>query len=83
MPKSSTLNRFPLFGLFAHQAAKHMGYPEDDARLLGYSTALLYAIFKAKSQSKKEKGEKERRRNCPRKSRTRRRRLNSAGRISK
>jgi hypothetical protein len=59
MPKSPTLNRFPLFGLFAHQAAKHMGYPEDDARLLGYSTALLYAIFKAKSQSKKEKGEKD------------------------
>ncbi len=58
MPKPPTLNRFPLFGLFAHQAAKHMGYPENDARLLGYSTALLYAIFKAKSQSKKEKGEK-------------------------
>jgi hypothetical protein len=54
MPKPTTLNRFPLFGLFAHQAAKKMGYPEDDARLLGYSTALLYAIFKAKAQAKKE-----------------------------
>jgi hypothetical protein len=39
--KQPTLNRFLLFGLFAHQAARHMGYPEDDARLLGYSTALL------------------------------------------
>lgn len=55
MPKPMTLNRFPLFGLFAHEAAKKMGYPEDDARLLGYSTALLYAIFKAKAQAKKEK----------------------------
>lgn len=59
MPKSPTLNRFPLFGLFAHQAARHMGYPEDDARLLGYSTALLYAIFKARSQKKREKAEEE------------------------
>jgi hypothetical protein len=54
----TTLNRFPLFGLFAYRAARHMGYPEDDARLLGYSTALLYAIFKAKATAKK-KGEKE------------------------
>lgn len=59
MPKSPTLNRFPLFGLFAHQAARQMGYPEDDARLLGYSTALLYAIFKAKAQKKREKTEEE------------------------
>lgn len=59
MPKSPTLNRFPLFGLFAHQAARHMGYAENDARLLGYSTALLYAIFKAKAQKRKEKAEEE------------------------
>jgi hypothetical protein len=63
--KKLTLNRFPLFGLFAHQAARHMGYREDDARLLGYSTALLYAIFKAKSQSKKEKGETEPKKELP------------------
>lgn len=55
--KMPTLNRFPLFGLFAYRAARHMGYGEDDARLLGYSTALLYAIFKAKAQAK-EKPEK-------------------------
>ena len=57
--KKITLNRFPLFGLFAYRAARHMGYPENDARLLGYSTALLYAIFKAKATASKEKGEKE------------------------
>ena len=55
--KRVTLNRFPLFGLFAYRAAKKLGYPEEDARLLGYSTALLYAIFKAKSQAKKQKPE--------------------------
>jgi hypothetical protein len=43
-----SLNRFPLFGLFSHRAARRMGYSEEEARLLGYSTALLYAIFKAK-----------------------------------
>ena len=59
MPKTPTLNRFPLFSLFAHQAARHMGYSEDDARLLGYSTALLYAIYKAKAQARKETAEKE------------------------
>ena len=78
MPKSPTLNRFPLFGLFAHEAAKKMGYAEDDARLLGFSTALLYAIFKAKAQAKKEKAEP-RRRNCPRRSRPRRRPLQFGG----
>jgi hypothetical protein len=59
MSRPITLNRFPLFGLFAHQAARQMGYPEDDARLLGYSTALLYAIYKAKSQAGKGKAERE------------------------
>jgi hypothetical protein len=63
--KSPTLNRFPLFGLFVHRAAKHMGYPEDDARLLGYSTALLYAIFKAKAQAKREKADREPKKELP------------------
>jgi len=57
--KKLTLNRFPLFGLFAYRAATKAGYPDEDARLLGFSTALLYAIFKATSQAKKEKTEKE------------------------
>jgi hypothetical protein len=47
--KKPTLNRFPLFGLFAYRAAKKLRYPEEDARLLGFS----------KSQAKKEKSEKE------------------------
>ncbi len=33
MLKPATLNGFPLFGLFAHQAARQMGYAEDEARL--------------------------------------------------
>jgi len=63
--KKTTLNRFPLFGLFAYRAARKLGYPEEDARLLGYSTALLYAIFKAKAQAKKEKPEKEAKKELP------------------
>src|SRR3974377_2085117 len=65
MPDRVTLNRFPLFGLFAYRAARKMVYPEDDARLLGYSTALLYAIHKAKAQAKKEKPEKEAKKGLP------------------
>lgn len=57
--KRLTLNRFPLFGLFAYRAARRMDYPEEDSRLLGYSTALLYAIYKTKAQAKK-KGKPER-----------------------
>jgi hypothetical protein len=34
MPTNPTLNRFSLFGLFASRAARHLGYAEDDARLL-------------------------------------------------
>lgn len=58
VPDKLTLNRFLLLGLFAYRAARHVGYVENDARLLGYSTALLYAIFKVKAQAKKEKPEK-------------------------
>jgi hypothetical protein len=48
IPERTTLNRFPLFGLFAYCAALRMKHPEKTARLLAYSTAVLYAIFKAK-----------------------------------
>ena len=58
MPDKITLNRFPLFGLFAYRAARRMRLPDETSRLLGYSTALLYAIFKAKSQSQKSSTEK-------------------------
>ena len=57
MPDKTTLNRFPLFGLFAYRAARRMKYPEETARLLGYSTAVLHAIFKAKAQKQKERAE--------------------------
>lgn len=63
--KKLTLNRFPLFGLFAYRAAKKLDYPEEDSRLLGYSTALLYAIYKAKAQAKREKPEKEAKKELP------------------
>jgi hypothetical protein len=63
--KTPTLNRFPLFGLFAYRAALRQGYSEEEARLLGYSTALLYAIFKAKAHAKKERGEKEAKKEIP------------------
>ncbi len=42
----ATLNRFPLWGLFASRAALRIGYSDSEARLLGYSTALLYAILR-------------------------------------
>ncbi len=58
MPKPATLNRFPLFGLFAHQATKRIGYAENDARVLGYTTSLPYAFFKAKAHAKNETAEK-------------------------
>jgi hypothetical protein len=58
MPRPATLNRFPLLGLFACRAARHMGYTDEEARLLGYSTALLYAICKAKAAARKEKAQK-------------------------
>jgi hypothetical protein len=53
MSEKSTLNRFPLFGLFAHRAARRIGYSKRASHLLGYSTALLYAIFKAKAQKQR------------------------------
>lgn len=44
--KRVTLNRFPIFGLFAYRAARRSGYDDESARILGYSIALLFAIFK-------------------------------------
>ena len=63
--KKLTLNRFPLLGLFAYRAAHRMGYAEEDSRLLGYSAALLYAIYKTKAQAKKERSEEEPKRGLP------------------
>ncbi len=41
---STTLNRFPLLGLWAREAARRMGYREDEASALGHAYAVLYAI---------------------------------------
>lgn len=39
-----TLNRFPLLGLWAKEAARRLGYRERDAEALGHAYAVLYAI---------------------------------------
>ena len=39
-----TLNRFPLLGLWAREAARRMGYSTADAEALGHAYAVLYAI---------------------------------------
>ena len=39
-----TLNRFPLLGLWAREAAHRIGYSAPDAEALGHAYAVLYAI---------------------------------------
>ena len=39
-----TLNRFPLLGLWAREAARRIGYSDPDAEALGHAYAVLYAI---------------------------------------
>jgi hypothetical protein len=39
-----TLNRFPLLGLWAEEAARRLGYRKDEAESLGHAYAVLYAI---------------------------------------
>ena len=39
-----TLNRFPLLGLWAKEAARRAGYRKDEAESLGHAYAVLYAI---------------------------------------
>lgn len=58
MSKSDTLNRFPLFGLFAYRAARREGHSDRKSKLLGYSMAVLYAIFKSQAQRRKEEKER-------------------------
>jgi hypothetical protein len=65
MSDKATLNRFPLLGLFAHRAALRIGHSDRAARLLGYSTAVLYAIFKARAQKQKESTDKDARKKMP------------------
>lgn len=40
----ATLNRFPLLGLWAREAALRLGYEEADADVIGHGYAVLYAI---------------------------------------
>ncbi len=40
----TTLNRFPLLGLWAEEAARRLGYRKDEAESLGHAYAVLYAI---------------------------------------
>jgi hypothetical protein len=39
-----SLNRFPLLGLWAREAALRIGHPEADADTIGHAYAVLYAI---------------------------------------
>jgi hypothetical protein len=39
-----TLNRFPLLGLWAREAAHRIGYSDAEADVLGHAYAVLYAI---------------------------------------
>jgi hypothetical protein len=38
------LNRFPLLGLWAREAAHRIGYNDDEANVIGHAYAVLYAI---------------------------------------
>jgi hypothetical protein len=40
----TTLNRFPLVGLWAKEAARRLGYTRGQAESLGHAYAVLYAI---------------------------------------
>ena len=39
-----TVNRFPLLGLWAEEAARRLGYSKGEAESLGHAYAVLYAI---------------------------------------
>jgi hypothetical protein len=52
-----TLNRFPLLGLWAEEAARRVGYPTDEAETLGHAYAVLYAIRKNRLERQGEKTE--------------------------
>src|SRR5689334_18059930 len=40
----ASLNRFPLLGLWAREAAHRLGYPDPEAEVIGHAYAVLYAI---------------------------------------
>jgi hypothetical protein len=40
----ASLNRFPLLGLWAREAARRLGYTDPEADTIGHAYAVLYAI---------------------------------------
>jgi hypothetical protein len=52
-----TLNRFPLLGLWAAEAARRLGYTRGEAEALGHAYAVLFAIRKNRLDHPKEKAE--------------------------
>jgi len=65
MSEKETLNRFPLYGLFCCRAALRIGKSERQSQLLGYSMAVLYAIFKSQAERRKEGKKKKEKRELP------------------
>ncbi len=59
-----TLNRFPLLGLWAEEAARRLGYTKGESEALGHAYAVLYAIrantVRHKDKEKEEEGAEER-----------------------
>lgn len=53
-----TLNRFPLLGLWAEEAARRAGYRRDEAESLGHAYAVLYAIRANRVRKPTEEKEK-------------------------
>ncbi len=54
-----TLNRFPLLGLWAEEAARRIGYTRGEAEALGHAYAVLYAIRLQKARHPEPAGDKE------------------------
>jgi hypothetical protein len=53
-----TLNRFPLLGLWAKEAARRIGYTKAESEALGHAYAVLYAIRAAGKPHRKKEEEK-------------------------
>ena len=51
-----TLNRFPLLGLWAKEAARRLGHTQGEPEALGHAYAVLYAIRANKVRHKEDEG---------------------------
>jgi hypothetical protein len=65
-----TLNRFPLLGLWAEEAARRVGYTKAEAESLGHAYAVLYAI-RARGKPKPAEGQPKKPRPAKKKPRAR------------